>query len=189
MAAVTLASSRSRRARCPADRDRVDAPLAGRDRCRAALAPDKRGDPLGVERGRHDQEAEAGAQLAASVERQSEPEVGLQVALVQLVEHHQSGAGQGRVALEAAGEDALGHHFDPGAVRRPALVAGDIAHRAADLVAEQRGHPPGGGAGGQTPWLQHDDSLSGQPPLVEQPEGHDRRLARAWRRHEDGVPG
>ena len=47
------------------------------------------------------------------------PEVGLQAALVELVEDHAADAGQLRVRLEHPGEDALGDHLDARARRPP----------------------------------------------------------------------
>ena len=76
-------------------------------------ATEQRRDPVGVERGRHGQHAELGPQHRPGVERQRQREVGLEVPLVDLVEDHEPDAGEGRVVLEAAGEDPLGHHLDP----------------------------------------------------------------------------
>ena len=57
-----------------------------------AVVAEQRRHPVAVERGRHDEDAQVGPQVAAGVERQGEAEVGLQAALVELVEDHQPDA-------------------------------------------------------------------------------------------------
>ena len=123
------------------------APVGGQpahvDRVGAALALDHRGvtehpgECDGVGRGRHRQDAEVGTQVGGDVERESEPEIGDQVALVHLVEHDQPDAGQLRIALEPACEDAFGDDFDAGVRPDVALVARLVSDRVADLFTEQ----------------------------------------------------
>ena len=74
----------------PAGLDRPGAALGGDDR----RAAHQRGDRGGVEGRRHDEEAQVGAQRAADLERQRQAEVGLQRALVELVEDHAADAGE-----------------------------------------------------------------------------------------------
>ncbi len=59
---------------------------------------------------------------------------------------------------------------------------------AADVLAEQRRHPPGGRTGGQPSGLEHQDPLVAEPRLAEQPQRHDRRLAGAGARRQHGDP-
>jgi hypothetical protein len=111
------------------------------------------------------------------------PEIGLQVALVDLVEDDGAGAGQGRVRLQPPREDPLGHDLDPGRRRHPGVVTGAVADGRPDVLAERRrhagGHRPGRHAAGLE---QHDPAVD----QVEQPERDDRRLARAGRCDEHG---
>ena len=92
----------------PAGLDRKGAALGGEDR----RAAHQRRDRRGVERRRHHEQPQVRAQRAADLERQREAEVGLQRALVELVEDHAADAGQVRRGLEHPGQDALGHHLD-----------------------------------------------------------------------------
>ena len=66
------------------------------------------------------------------------------------------------------------------------LVARGEPDGAPDLLAEQRGHAAGGRPRSQAPRFEHHHAGLGQPGLVEQAEGDDRRLAGARRGLEDG---
>ena len=129
----------------------------------------------------------SGRNADADVEGESQREVGVEVALVELVEDHEADPGERRVLLQAAGEDPFRHDLDAGVGPTAPFVPGAIADGAADLLAEQVRHTPGGSPGRQSPRFQHDDAPSGQPRLVEQPQGHDRRLARPRRRLQHGL--
>ena len=141
------------------------------------VAADHRRHPVGVEGGRHGQDAQVGAQRVACVEGEGEGEVGLEVAFVDLVEDHHSGAGEGRVPLEAAGQDALGDHLDAGVPSDVALVAGAVTDGAADLLTEQVGHASRGSTGGQASGFEHHDPPAVQPRLGQQAQRHDGGLA------------
>ena len=116
-------------------------------------------DSLGGERRRHRQQAEVGPDRPPDLEGEGEAEVGLEVALVDLVEQDGGGAGERRVGLQTAGEDALGHDLDAGGGRR-GVVAGAVADGAADsspsVRCQARGHGPGRHATG----LEHDDATA-----------------------------
>ena len=160
--------------RLPAHVDRVGAALAGHDRRGLVLAAEQRGDAVAVERRRHHEEAQVGTQVTASVERQGQPEIGLQAALVELVEDDQADAVERGVALQPPGEDALGHHLDAGVGADGPVVAGAVADRVADPLAAHRGHPPGGRSCGEAPGFEHDDAAIAEPGLVQE-RGRDRR--------------
>ena len=69
----------------------------------------QRREARAVERRRHRHEAQIGPQRALRVERQREPEIAVEAALVHLVEQHRRNAGQLGIGLDAVDEDALGH--------------------------------------------------------------------------------
>src|SRR5690606_5988357 len=169
----------------PADLDGVGAGLARHHRGGLTVA-EQGGDPLAVQGRRHDEEAQVGAQVAAGVEGEGEAQVGLQAALVELVEDDQPDALQGRVPLEPAGQDALGHHLDAGGGPGPPLVAGGVADHLADRFAAHGGHAAGGRPGGDAAGLEHDDAAAAQPRLVQQGGWHGGRLAGARRRLQHG---
>ena len=125
--------------------------------------------------------------MGTHIERESQAQVGGQVAFVHLVEDHHGHTGQFGVVLQATGEHAFGHHFDAGSRADAPLVAGLVAHRRADLLAEQRGHAPGGRSGGQAARLEHHDAAVAEPGLIEQPQRHDRGLAGPRRRYHDRL--
>jgi len=112
---------------------------------------------------------------------QRQAEVGVEAALVELIEDHAGDPGQFRVGEDHAGEDALGDHLDAGgggdARLQPDAVADGVAHR----LAERLGHPLGGGAGGEPARFEDDDLAVAAPRLVQQLQRHDRGLARARR--------
>ncbi len=75
--------------------------------------------------------------------RSARPRSVVEVALVHLVEDHESDAGELRVVLESSREDPLGHDLDPRVGADVAFVAGLVADGAADRLAEQC-RPSGG---------------------------------------------
>ena len=161
--------------RFPADFDRVLGGLPD-DYGRRIAAAEEGGDPLRVDRGRHGKQAQVGPQCLSGVEGQRQPEIGLQVALVQLVEDHQPGARQPGVSLQAAREDPLGDHLDTGARADAAVAPGDVADRFADRLVEEVGHTRGGGPGGDPPRLEHNDLQGAEPRFGQEAQRHHGRL-------------
>ncbi len=108
----------------PAHVDGEGPTLAGDHGGRVVVAAEETGQALGVEGGGHGQQAQVGTQARPDVEGEGQGEVGLEVALVDLVEDHQGGAGEGGVGLQAPGEDPLGDHLDAGGGARPGARRG-----------------------------------------------------------------
>ncbi len=147
------------------------------------------GDASRIQRRRHHQHPQRLIQRGARVQGQRQGEIGVEAALVELVEDHQAYAGQFRVGLQAPRQQALGDDLDACRGRDPAVEADLVAHRLADLLAQQPGHAGGAGAGGDAPWLQHHDALARQPGFVEQGQRHEGGLARAGRRGQHRLAG
>ena len=103
------------------------------DHRRALQQPRQRG---AIQRGGHHQDPQVGRQVALGIQDEGEAGIGLQAALVELVEDHQADAIQRRVPLQLAGEDALGDHLDPRARPHAGVEAHAIAHRVARVLAE-----------------------------------------------------
>ena len=166
--------------------------VAGLDRKDAARRIDHRriaemrGNPRGVERRRHDEDAEIVAQAALDVEREGEAEVTVERAFVEFVEDDEAHAGELRIGLQAAGEDAFGDHLDAGPGRDLAVEPHGVAHRAAHLLAQRLGHAPCRGARRKPARLEHDDLAAVEPGLVEEHQRHARCLAGARLGHEQG---
>ena len=93
---------------------------------------------------RHDDEAQVVAQ-GRGVERQCQPEVGIEAAFVEFVEQHGGHATQFRIVEQHAGEDAFGDDFDAGAGADLAVHAHAVADRLADGLVQRHRHAPGGG--------------------------------------------
>ncbi len=166
--------------------------VAGFHRIGAAQAFDdgggvqQRRDRPGIQRGRHHQKLQIGAQRIAAFPNQRQPQIGIQAAFMKFVEDDQPDAVQRRIGLQHPGQDAFGHHLDPRARDRlPAHPETDIAAR---LLAQAFGQPFGGRPRGQTARFQHQDLARG---LVHQRQRHPRGLARAGRRdqHRAAVIG
>ena len=116
------------------------------------------------------------------VEAQRQAQVGVQAALVELVEDHQADALERRVGLQHAGQYALGDDRQPRIAGHPGLEPAAIANGLADRLAAQRGHARGDRAGRQPPWLEHDDAEVAEPGRIEQRERDNSTLAGAgWR--------
>ena len=172
----------------------IAAEIAGFHRKRPAFARDHRGiaqrlgDPGAVDGRRHHQQAQVLAQSLLGVAGQSEAEIGVEGALVELVEQHGGDAVEAGVVENEAGEHALGDDLDAGAPRHLGAEADAVADGVADRFAQRLRHALGGGAGRQPPRLQHQDLPVRRPGLAGEHQGNPRRLAGAGRRdqHRDG---
>ena len=136
-------------------------------------------DARAVEGGGHHEEAQILPQAALRVERQREAEIGVEGALVKLVEKDRGDPFEGRIVEDHAGEHALGHDFDAGPAADLRAEANPQPDRLADLLAERPGHPVGCRAGGETSRFEEDELASAHPGLVEQRQRDAGRLAGA----------
>ena len=132
---------------------------------------------VGVERGRHHEQAQVRPQVPLALERQREPEVALQVALVELVEHHAGHALERGVALQHAGQDALGHDLEAGCRADAGLEPGPVTDARAGPLADERRHAFRDGPCSDAARLEHHDAAIATPAGFEQREGHDGALA------------
>jgi hypothetical protein len=132
---------------------------------------------FGLQGRRHDQETQIGSQTAHAVQRQREPQIRVQTALMELVEDHQPDPVQCRIALQTSRQDALGDDLDPGARTEATLEADLIADPFPQGLAESFSHPCRRHPGRWTARLEHQDPLTGQPGFVQQGQGYAGRLA------------
>ncbi len=151
-----------------------------------ALAEERR-DPVRLDRGRHRDEREVLAQRRAGLDEHGEEEVGVDLALVHLVEDDGAHARQLRVALETAQERAGGDELDEGLLAHLPLAAHGEAGHAADRLPEKAGEAACRGPRGDAPGLGDDDPAA-------QGDGergrHERGLPAARRGLQDGgAPG
>jgi hypothetical protein len=168
--------------------------VARLDRKRAAGALDHRRiveqptDARAVERCRHDQELEILAQTQLHVARERQPEVGVERALMELVEHNGGDARESGIVEDKPGEYALGHDFDP---RRPRDFGGEtnaVADGRADRLAQGRSHAGGRGPGGESARSEHENLLPCRPGFVREHERHPSGLAGTrWRDHNRSI--
>jgi hypothetical protein len=145
---------------------------------------EQRGHRRRLERRRHDDDAQVGAEHRTRLEREREPEIGGEMPLVELVEQHRGDALESGVVLHHPREDPFGDDLDARARPDARFVAHAIPDRLARLLAEQARHLRRGGARGDPSRFEHEDPPARDPGLVEQRERHARRLARARRRDE-----
>ncbi len=106
---------------------------------------------------------------------------------MELVEQDRADTGQFRIAGDHALEHALGDDLDAGFRTDLRVKAHAVADGFADALAQQLRHAARGGAGGKAARFEDDDLPAGEPWRVEQRQRHQRRLAGAGRRDEDGV--
>ena len=121
------------------------------------------------------------------IEHEREAEVGVQAALVILVEQHRGDAVERGVALQHAREHAFGDDLDSRALADARLEPHAVAHSLAGALAERGRHALGDGARREAARLEHDDPFAVRPCLLEQRERHDGALAGARRRDDDGI--
>jgi len=124
--------------------------------------------------------------MTSSLPRQGQTQVGVQTALVELVEQNRAYAFQTGIIQNHPREDALGDDLDsrlrPDAALQPGAVADGFAGR---LIQAGR-HPLRRRARRQPPRLQHQHPSRAQPGLIQQGQRNNGRLARPWRRRQHG---
>ncbi|MCY1417495.1 hypothetical protein D9M71_330300 [compost metagenome] len=164
----------------PADIHRMHAPFAADHR---GVVQQPR-QALTFQRRRHQQNLQGRVvtQQLAAVKAQRKCEIGIQAAFVIFVENQQAHPFQRRVGLQAACEDAFGHHFNTGFRADLAVQTDAVTHRFPNLLAQLTGQPFGRCPRSQAPWLEHEDALPGQPRFVQQRQWHAGGLASARRR-------
>jgi hypothetical protein len=155
------------------DLDREGAALGGEDGRVAEGARER----VGLERRRHDDQAEVRTHRVLEVAHGGERDVALEVALVELVEDDDPHVLEERVDDQLAAENALGHEPEPR--RRPAALL--ETHAVADLAANRAAalarHPLGRGACRDPPRLEDDDVTLACEAGVQDGGRHARRLA------------
>ena len=168
--------------------------MAGLDREGPSLRFDHRRiaeqtcDAGAVEGRRHDEDAKVRPQRALCVEGERESEIGVEGALVELVEQHGADAGEFGIVEDHPGEHALGHDLDAGSGGDLGAEAHAQADRLPDGLTQALGHALGGPAGGEAAGLQDDDpGVRCQPWRVEECERNAGGLTRTRRRDEYGA--
>ena len=168
----------------------IAAAIAGLDRISAAMTLDhrritqQRRHPGAVDGRRHDQQPQILAQPGLHIARKRQAEVGIERALVELVEQQRRYPFERRILQHHTGEHALGDHLDAGSLRHLGAEAHAIAHGVADCVPERRSHAGRSRARGKPARLEHDDLLVRHPQLAREHERHARGLAGARRGHQ-----
>ena len=152
--------------RAPADLDRVrDAGRRDDGRGRALLT-ERPGDRRGVHGRRGGEQAEVLTQARPRVDGEGEGQVGVQMALVALVEDDGADARQLRVPLQPLHQHPGRDHLDDGGRRDPALAAHGEPDPSADGFPEQVGHPAGGRPRSHPAGLGDDDPPPGTGAVV-----------------------
>ena len=135
------------------------------------------GDRTSVERRRHDEEAQVVAYERLRLQGQREAQIGVEAALMKLVEDDEANVIERRVALQAAREHALRHDFDPRAWSDTRVAAHAIADGLSDLLTQELGESVRGRSRGEPSWLEHHDRAVAEPLGVDEDERHSCRLA------------
>ena len=148
-------------------------------------APQAPGQPVGVHCGRCRQQRQLGPQRRPDVDQERQREVGVEVPLVALVQHHGRRTRQFRIALQPAQQDPGSHHLDPGASDRP--DARPVPRSRPDPRPVRRpARPSGGPPPGPPPGAARDHDPAGE--RVGQRQRDQCGLAGARRRHQDRAP-
>ena len=164
---------------------RKAAAFAAQHRC----IPQQPGHRRSVQGGGHDHQPQVLPQQALHVPGKGQPQIGIEAALVELVEDHRADARERRVREGHAGEHPLRHHLDPGAGRDQGLEADAQADPLPHPLAQALGHPRRRRPGGQTAGFQQDDPPVLGPGGIHQRQGHTGGLARAGGRHQHRAGG
>ena len=141
----------------------------------------------GVQRGRHQQQPQVGAQGLLHLERQRQADVGVQAALVELVEDDQRDAGELGVVLQDPRQHPFGDHGQPGALGHPRVGAHAQPDALPDLLAEVRCQAGGHRSGRQAAGFEQED-VAREGVAQQQRQGQARALAGAGFGAQQHVP-
>ncbi|KIG12696.1 putative periplasmic protein kinase ArgK [Enhygromyxa salina] len=144
------------------------------------------GDGLGVERGRHRQQAQRRAKLLLAAQ-QREQQIRVEMTLVELVEDHRVDARELRIITQPPHQHALGHEPQPGLGVAGMIEADPIPNPSTNRFPEQRRGAQGRQSRGQAARLQHEDLSGPKHAALEQHRRDHRGLARARRRLDHDV--
>src|SRR4029079_10979381 len=147
------------------------------------------GHRFAIEGGGHYEKSQVVANETPRSERERQPDIALQMALVKLVEDHHADAVEDRIALKPARQHALGHDFQSGRRAYFAVATRTVSDQSAHGVAEQFSDARCRGAGGDAARLEHHDDLIAEPRRGKECRRHQRRLSGAgWcLKHGAGV--
>ncbi len=122
-------------------------------------------DGFGIQRRGHGQQDQVVTQRPGDFKAEGQSQIGIERAFVEFVEDHRADARQPRIGLDHPGQDAFGHHLDPGFRAGLAVAPDAVAHGLAYGFAQGIRHTLGCGAGGKAAGFQHEDTARGQPRL------------------------
>lgn len=159
------------------------APLAAQNRTVA----EQGGRAFRVKRGGHDHKTQIRPQQGAAFETERKPEIRLQGALVKFVEQNAGHAGQGRVLLQQARENAFRDDLKARRGADGAFLTHAVPHKTADILAEQARGVAGKGARRHPARLQQENPVVVAPVGVQQPEGDAAAFSRARRGADHGA--
>ena len=128
-----------------------------------------------IEGGGHDHDPQVLPQIGAHIQRQSQPQIRMDVPFVKFVKNDQPRLRQLRIMLDHAGQDRFRHHLDPGLAGDFRFRSGAVTDFSAHRTPQQLRHPSRRCPGGDPPRLQHDDLFPCQPVrLLQQKRGRDK---------------
>lgn len=168
------------RVRSPSDAQRVEGAGAVDERSRPGIVGEDLGDGLGIKGGGHRNEGEL-AELAHLGEHADE-QVGVEGALVDLVEDHGGGAGELGVGEQTTDEHPRGNELDPRRAAHVALPADRVSHEITDRRPGEVGEAGGRGAHGDPARAGHDDPTG---DALRDERGREGRLAGPGRSLDD----
>ena len=142
------------------------------------------GDGRRIERGRHHDDREVLPSPFTNLTKKGESEVGLEAALVKLVENDGRDPVEEGVVLNPPEQDAFGHHLETRPRRAPALEAHAVADLLADLPAALLGDAKRRSSRGDSSRLEQKNLSRLSVSRFEKCRRHTRCLARPRRRDE-----
>ena len=132
---------------------------------------------------------EIGTEQGPGLQRQCKPEIGMQAALMELIEDYQASAFKGGIVLQHPGEDALRHDLDPGGGTDDRFATNAVPHGFARGLTEGGSHAPGCGPRRQPAGLKQQDRSARQPRLSEECQRNASGFSGAGWRLEDRAAG
>jgi hypothetical protein len=125
-----------------------------------------------VECRRHDQDPEVLSQMRLCIQCQGQAQVGVDAPFVEFIEDNQSDAGEVRLMLEHACENAFGNDFDPGFTADPHITADPVADGLSDPFATPGSDEVCGSLRREASWFKQNKSFVRTEILVQQKGGN-----------------
>lgn len=145
------------------------------DRCGPGIAglalPQQRSYAVSVQSRRHHQNAQILSQHTLRFKRQCQSKIRMQTTLMELIEDHKPHIPKRRIALEHSRQHAFRHYNNACIPPHPGIHPHTVAYSLSHTLSQTCSHISCGRTGCEASGLQHQNSFTGQPRLLQKAGG------------------